>query len=410
LAGQVVADRRWLHRHPELGWAEVQTTAFAAQRLRSLGYSVTDGRSFLADTPRLGLPSNARPEVGLVAETVGATDGPLVALRVDIDALPIREADVSHRPMAEGFASENIGVMHACGHDGHLAMGLAVASIVQTHRHRLKGRFRLIAQPAEEGTRGARAVTEAGWVNDVDVLLAFHIWMSVPSNTIAVGTSGFLATRKYRVQFSGRRAHAGKEPENGRNALVAACQAVLGLQSLAQSSQAGVRLNVGSLQAGEALNVIPAAADFGFEVRALEEGILHSLSARAERLVSMTAEAHEVVATITTVGEATGWENSKEIVRWATQVNDAVGAFDARLDDFVFGASEDATILANAVSKNGGQAGYFVFGADLAAEHHTPQFDFDESVLVKGAAFLAAAVVGLLTTIASEANCGPGAN
>lgn len=346
--------------------------------------------------PRLGLPDGARPEVGLVAQIDCAAPGPLVALRVDIDALPIHEASSSHRPATEDFSSVNPGVMHACGHDGHLAIGLAVAEIVAGLRDRLDGQFRLVAQPAEEGTRGARAVEQAGWLNDIDVFLAFHIGMGVPSDTIAVGTTGFLATRKYRVGLRGQRAHAGKEPENGRNALLAACQAVLGLQSLAQSSLPGVRLNVGTFQAGEALNVIPSLAEFAFEIRALDNTALESLASRAERLVTMTAAAHDVEPTVTIIGEATGWENPIEIVRWATEVNDACGAFGRRLDRFDFGASEDATILANSVSSRGGKAGYFVFGADLAGNHHTPQFDFDESVLTKGAAFLGAAVVGVL--------------
>jgi aminobenzoyl-glutamate utilization protein A len=396
LRESVVADRRVLHSHPELGWCETETTRFAAERLRSLGYSVRTGDAFLGDAPRLGLPEGAPGNTGLVAELSGTSEGPVVILRVDIDALPITEADRDHRPATDGWSSRNPGVMHACGHDGHLAIGLAVAEVVASFTGRLHGKFRLIAQPAEEGTRGARAVLDAGWVADADLMLAFHIGLGVPSGTLAVGVSDFLATRKYRVVFDGRGAHAGIEPETGRNALVAACQAVLGLQALAQSSRAGVRINVGTMTSGVALNVVPARAELGFELRASEQSVLEEIDRRARILVEMVAAAHEVNATVSLVGEAASWSNGARVVDWAQAAGQMTGAFQYIEKSHSFGASDDATLLLRAVAAQGGNAGYFILGANLASGHHTPTFDFDEGVLSAGGNFLSLLVCSAL--------------
>jgi aminobenzoyl-glutamate utilization protein A len=141
---------------------------------------------------------------------------------------------------------------------------------------------------------------------------------------------------------------------------------------------------------------VASLAEFSFEIRAHENAALEILASRAENLAAMTAAAHEVSSRIMVIGEAAGWANGGEIARWAADVNAATRAFRHRLDSFSFGASEDATILANAVTERGGKAGYFVFGSQLAGDHHTPQFDFDESVLSKAAGFLAAGILGLL--------------
>ena len=280
--------------------------------------------------------------------------------------------------------------MHACAHDGHVAIGLAVAKLIASRAATLRGRFRLLFQPAEEGTRGAASVVAAGWLRDVDVLLGYHIGMGVPSGTVALGIRGFLATQKYKVRLTGRSAHAGIAPEQGRNALVGACQIVLGLQALAQSSRPGIRVNVGTIRSGDALNVIPAAAELGFELRAGAQADLEGLARRAQDAIGGIAQAYDLQHEIELVGEAADWTNPSEVAHWAGLVAEAVDVFPARLMDFNFGASEDATLMLRAVAAQGGFGGYFVLGSDLASPHHTPNFDFDEEVLWTGAAFMSA--------------------
>jgi aminobenzoyl-glutamate utilization protein A len=222
------------------------------------------------------------------------------------------------------------------------------------------------------------------------LLLAFHIGLGVPSGAVALGTSGFLATRKYRAVMTGRPAHAGQAPEQGRNALVAACQAVLGLHTLAQSSAPGVRVNVGTLRAGSALNVVAHHAEFGFELRAERQATLDELTLRALTLLDGIAAAHDIAVETLLCGEATDWANPTELTEWAHNVAVAGGIFAQHRLQHGFGASDDATLMMQAVAGQGGHAAYFVFGADLTSGHHTPTFDFDENVLVDGTALLTA--------------------
>jgi aminobenzoyl-glutamate utilization protein A len=388
----LAAERRRFHALAELGWRERQTTAAIAERLSALGYEVTVGREFLKDARLLGLePGAERPETGCAAELACAGVGPVVCLRIDIDALPIAEAAAPHRPMAEGWASATPGVMHACGHDGHVAIGLGVARVLgPLVAEKGAGRLRLLFQPAEEGVRGGRALVDAGWVQDADLLLGFHVGFGVPPGAVAVGVRGFLATEKLRIRVTGRAAHAGKAPERGRNALLGACQIALGLHALAQSSAPGLRVNVGRLEAGRALNIVAEHAELLVELRAERSDDLRDLSDRARRLVAGISQAGELGHSIELIGEAAEWSNPEPLASWAGEVARRSGAFDRVLDDHLFGASEDATLLARAVAQRGGLAGYFVLGARLSADHHTPEFDFDEEVLERGVLMLSA--------------------
>jgi len=259
----LVDTRRQYHQHPELGWREFETTRHIVASLQNDGYAVVAGRDMLGDVARLGLSGNlvsGEGDTGCIATLDSGRPGPVVCLRVDIDALPIREAKSDHRPAAEGFVSVNEAAMHACGHDGHIAIGLGVAKLVRPYLGEARGKLRILFQPAEEGGRGARAVVDAGWMADVDLLIAIHVGLGVPTGTVALGVDGFLATRKFAVTLTGSAAHAGKSPQDGRNALLAACQTALGLHSLAQSSAPDVRVNVGVMHAGRSLNIVPDEA------------------------------------------------------------------------------------------------------------------------------------------------------
>ena len=397
--GQLSADRRTFHKLAELGWQEQRTSQAIVRRLAELGYAVTAGDAFLKGARLLGWDgSTGTPGTGCVAELETGRPGPVVCVRVDIDALPIEEAAAPHRPTHEGWASETRGVMHACGHDGHIAIGLGLASVlapVMTSRG--AGRLRLVFQPAEEGVRGGRAVVDAGWMRDVDLLLGFHIGFGVPARTIAVGVRGFLATQKWRIRLIGRAAHAGKAPEQGRNALLAACQISLALHALAQSSAPGLRVNVGRLQAGRALNIVADKAELLVELRAEHSADLEDLVARARRLIEGMAAAAELQHSIELIGEATEWTNPPELGSFAEAVASSTRSFEHVRTDHVFGASEDATLLARAVADRGGLAGYFLLGADLKADHHTPDFDFDDEVLSRGVRMLSAVVASAMT-------------
>ncbi len=396
---RLIEDRRRFHANPELGWQEIETTAAIVENLVQSGYEVVSGRAFLGDVERLGLsadPIQGEGDTGCIAIFDTGRPGPTVCMRVDIDALPIAEAGGNHAPSAQGFASRRPGVMHACGHDGHAAIGLATARIVRPLLESGRGRLKLLFQPAEEGGRGGRAVADAGWMDDVDLFFAIHLGLGVPSDTAAFAVHGLLANARYDVHLKGRAAHAGKSPETGRSALLAASQISLGLHALAQSSRPGLRVNVGLLSAGTAVNIVPEEARLTFEMRAQDTEDLNALDIRCRDFVEATARAHGVECSLSPGGGADAYSNPAEIAAWAAGVNTATGAFTAVLPDLFFGASEDAGTLARRVAGRGGQGGVFVLGADLACDHHMPGFDFDESALARSALLCAGLIAAAM--------------
>lgn len=258
VAARAVATRRDLHRFPELGMIEFRTASIVAERLAALGLDVKLGREVMDSASRMGmppeavldraykdaeaagapakfLPAFAGGHTGVVATLKGAAPGPTIALRVDMDALPIMENDTqAHLPAREGFVSSRPGVMHACAHDGHTAIGLAVAEVLAGAKDKLRGTVKFIFQPGEEGGRGALPMVNAGVVDDVDYFIAIHLGTGVPSRTFRPAVRGHLASAKLDVTFRGRAAHAGGRPEEGRNALLAASSAVVGLYGIAR--------------------------------------------------------------------------------------------------------------------------------------------------------------------------------
>lgn len=218
LAPKLSHWRRDFHHYAESGWVEFRTATLVAEELHQLGYSLALGREVVNESSRMGLPDEftlqreferARQQgalaqwiaafeggfTGIVATLDTGRPGPVMAFRVDMDALDLsEEQDVSHRPYRDGFASCNAGMMHACGHDGHTAIGLGLAHTLKQFESGLHGVIKLIFQPAEEGTRGARAMVDAGVVDDVDYFTAVHIGTGVPAGTVVCGSDNFMAT------------------------------------------------------------------------------------------------------------------------------------------------------------------------------------------------------------------------
>ena len=404
---RLTAIRRDLHRHPEVGWTEYRTTHKIARELEDLGYDLAVGRDALKSEARLGVPDpealvrhgrRAReagvPEdclelmegghTGLVARLDTGRRGPHVALRFDIDALPVHEADSDdHRPAALGFRSESEGVMHACGHDGHAAIGLGVAAFLRRFEDDLGGKFSLLFQPSEEGSRGAAAMVERGWLEDADFFLAGHLGTSVGElGIVAATTSGFLPTTKFDVRFAGRAAHAGGEPQEGRNALLAAATAALHLHAIPRHGDGETRINVGTLDAGTGRNVVPDRATMQIETRGATEELDAYVAAEARRIVDASAAMHGVEAEVEVVGRGLGAtcdEAWKNIVAEACEGADHV---ERVMPEASIGGSEDATVMMGRVQKRGGKATYMVFGSPLAAGHHNPAFDWEEDALL----------------------------
>lgn len=414
-------DRRIFHAHPELGWQEYWTASKIVQTLLRSGIETRWGREVLGDAQRLGLPTAAQAaaseqravDLGADIEIVksmrgGLTavvgrvptgrPGPVLVLRFDIDGLPITESGGDdHRPRAEGFQSKNEGCMHACAHDAHIAIGLAIARLASRYSEHLRGELRLIFQPAEEGVRGASALVEAGEVDDATHFIATHLGLNGgPTGEVICGATEFFATEKYEVSFSGREAHAAASPEQGRNALLAAATATMNIHGLGSFSGAHTRVNVGCLEAGTSSNVVAGQARLLAEVRATTPEAESWQRKRFTEIVAGSAAVHGCDWGITTTGRAAAQNSDSELAEILKRAaGQSPSVKHARLHG-AFGASDDATEYMKSVASSGGLATYLVVGASHVSDHHTADFDIDEAALPIAVELLMNAVYQIL--------------
>lgn len=417
LKQQLIAWRRDFHRHPEQGFLEMRTASIVADELARLGYRLRMGREVMDSRAIMGKPdaqttaahaawAQANGAVAtyldalqdgytaVVADWDSGKPGPTTALRVDMDALPIHESDAAeHRPQALGFRSQNPGSMHACGHDGHTAIGLAVATLLAENRAALCGKIRLIFQPAEEGVRGAKSLVEAGVVDDVDNFIAIHLGIGVPQGSFLAAANGFLATTKLDVHFHGTAAHAGGNPEAGKNALLAAATAALNIHAIARHSEGASRINVGELHAGSGRNIIAAHASMKIETRGATAAVNDHIEAEVRRIIAAAAQMYDVAAEITLAGQAIHCRPSPQLAATLAAIAENTPGIDhVELEDTAALGSEDATYYMQRVQENGGQATYSIIGTELAAGHHHERFDINEDSLITGTELLYRAI------------------
>jgi aminobenzoyl-glutamate utilization protein A len=397
---ELVKLRRSFHQCAESGWLEFETTIKIISYLKELGLEVKYGKAIhgnrqgiatqvemdrhKTNIEYLKLDFDAEEIVQGYTGAVGILDtkvpGPTIALRFDIDANDIIEAEEEHRPARDGFASKNSGMMHACGHDGHIAIGLVTAKDIVSRQKDLKGKIIFIFQPAEEGVRGAKSIVQSGILENVDYILSGHIGFMGRENEIICGVGGFLATNKLDVYFHGQSAHAGAYPELGRNALLAGANCTINLHTLTQYSGGMSRINVGTLHGGTARNAVPSEAKLELETRGENQEINRDLRRRAEEVIEASAKMYGVSCEVVEVGSAPAYKYVKnEFTDHVLELLKTQG-FNVNEDAFM-GASEDITYMFDEVEKSEGKALYLIFGTKLSAPHHHPSFDFSEEVL-----------------------------
>lgn len=373
--------RRWrrdFHRHPELGFQEVRTAGIVAGELQSLGLEVTTGIA----------------ETGVIGVLEGASPGRTVLLRFDMDALPIQEAT------GAPYASETDGVMHACGHDGHTAIGLTVARMLQESQADLAGTFKFVFQPAEEGLGGARRMVAEGALDDPrpDLALAAHLWNYEPVGWLGVTAGPLMAASDFfTVQVTGRGGHAAR-PERARDPVVAAAHLITALQSVVSRNVSPLEaavLSVASVHAGETHNVIPDTVTL--------QGTLRTF------LPEVRATALDrVTALVEGLPQALGCQGSVEFHDGTPAVvNDSTLA--AKIQDLTRRLFPEATLetgLRTTVSEDMSfftqsiPGCYLLVGSadpdrGLHHDHHHPKFDFDEAALPRAASVLAEAAAAL---------------
>lgn len=416
---ELIALRRQFHQYPEIGWLEFYTTGTILQYLKKYDIPFFYGKDVVNAKYLLGreeekipnaceracelgieeeLLQNMEGITGAVAVIKGKKKGKVIVLRFDIDGLcQVETTALDHEPQKEGFASKNVGCMHACGHDGHIAMGLILARILYENREKWNGEIRIIFQPAEEEVRGAKSFAKGCMINGVDYFLSGHLGLDNKSKELVLGTYGFLATTKMDVRFIGESAHAGASPECGKNALLCACHAVMSLQTLCQDSRGVSRINVGVIQAGTARNVIAKEATIQMEIRGETGKIERDLYEKVIHCIKGCCMIYGCEYEIEIKGQAPDATSDQEFVNkakqalckanlWSEEVNKQCtkSPIETLYETKTFKASEDVTYFMTEVQKQKGQALYLGIGANTKAPHHSASFDFDEFSLCLG--------------------------
>ncbi len=377
--------RRDFHMHPELGFHEIRTAGIVAKELISLNLEVSTG---IAKT-------------GVVALLEGAKPGPTVLVRFDMDALPVSEET------GASYASTNPGTMHACGHDGHTAIGLTVAKMLHAQRDELAGRVKFIFQPAEEGTCGEEIGGNEMMIREgvlegpkPDLALALHLWNEKPLGWVGIASGPVMAgAEELKITVIGKGGHAAI-PHHAIDPVLAASQIVTALQSITARNVAPLQsavVSVTMIHAGETFNVIPPEAKMEGTIRTFDLSVREKVLQRFEEIVHGVAEAMGCSTEVNVKRLTPALINADEIAQ-RVQESARLTLPKAEIDTsgyLTMGAEDIAFTLEKVPG-----CFFFVGSANdekgLNYGHHHPKFDFDENALSHAAALMAGAVADLL--------------
>jgi len=379
LEEKVIKFRRDFHAHPELSWKEERTSKVIEQVLKELGFK----------NVRRGFDGTGS---GVIGDIAGRKEVPMIALRADIDALPIEEeADVPWR-------SINKGVMHACGHDAHAAILLGVAHMLALLKDKLPCKVRLIFQPAEEsGVRsGARQLIEEGALDGVEAIWGLHVWSSLPAGKIGYRSGPTMASADiWEVEIKGKGGH-GSRPHEAIDPTIAAASIVLSLQTIISREldpQETAVLSIGRLESGSAPNVIPEKALIQGNIRTTNSIVRDELPGSIERIAKGIGSALrcEVKTNFIPVYPVT--VNDPDMVETLKKVASAMFGDQSLTEMPIVMGSEDFSFYQQKVPG----VIFFLGMADSQkgtdAEHHNPTFKTNDEVLKKGVALLTALVM-----------------
>jgi amidohydrolase len=385
LQSQVVAWRRDFHEHPELGNREVRTSGIVADYLRSLGLEVKTG---IATT-------------GVVGILKGGKSGPVIALRSDMDALPVTER--TPVPFASKvkttYKGDEVGVMHACGHDSHMAMLMGVAKILSSIKSELHGTVKFIFQPAEEGVPtgevgGAEEMVKEGVMENpkVDVIFGMHIFSFMPVGTITYHFGGAMAgVNDMKIVVTGKSSH-GSQPWSGVDPIVVSAQIINNLQTIVSRNvnltQNPAVVTIGAIKGGNRSNIIPEKVEMLGTLRTFSAKDEQLLIARVKQIVTKTAEAEGATADVMIPYESRYpvTYNNPQLTAQMLPTLQAVAGADNLIAGPALTGSEDFSFFANKAP------GLFIFlggmpkGGDAATVpvNHSPDFFIDESAFSLG--------------------------
>src|SRR4030042_1816280 len=356
--------RRDFHQHPEIGFKEYRTANIVAKEISEMGLEVKTGVG----------------KTGVVAILEGNTTGPVFLLRFDMDALPSLEETGAE------YTSINHGVMHACGHDGHVAIGLTVARILNMHRDDFKGTIKLVFQPAEEGLGGAEQMIADGILQNPkpDIALGLHIWNEKPVEWIGIVPGTVMAAADtFTVKIIGKGGH-GAVPNLCNDPILAAAQVINMLQGIVSRNVSPVKsavVTVASIRGGEAFNVIPSEVEMKGTIRTFEPIIREMVINRFHQIVVNVSAALDCKSDIEIRSITPAVVNHPDITNRVQLVAGNLLANDQLNFNYVTMGSEDMAFIMQEIP-----GCFFFIGCankeeKLDASHHHPQFNFDESIL-----------------------------
>lgn len=397
LESKVIAWRRDFHEHPELSNREFRTSKKVAQHLRKLGLKVTTG---VAHT-------------GVVAVLEGARPGPVIALRADMDALPVVERTglpYASRERSE-YEGREVGVMHACGHDNHIAILMGAAEILSGLQSELPGTIKFIFQPAEEGAPkgedgGAALMIREGVLDapKVEAIFGLHISQGESAGRVAYRARGAMASaQRFDITIQGRQTH-GAQPWGGVDPIVVGAQIVNALQTIVSRqidiTEAPAVVSVGSFQAGIRNNIIPDRAELSGTIRTFDPAVKLAIHNKIRRIVESTAAAMGASATVEIDPGVGVTFNDPELTARMAPTLERVYGVDAVAESALVTGAEDFAFYQEAVP------GLFFFigarpptvPAEQAIPNHSPLFYVDESALLPGVRAMASLAVDYLVS------------
>jgi amidohydrolase len=374
LREQLITWRRDFHMHPELAFEEVRTAGIVAEELRQLGLEVQTGVG----------------KTGVVGILEGAHDGPTVLVRADMDALPVRE------DTGLPFASKTEGKMHACGHDGHVAVALATARMLAENRERMHGRIKFVFQPAEEIAHGATAMIADGVMENPrpDVSLGLHLWNSLPFGTIGMREGPMMAGASvFTIHIHGKGGHAAS-PHQTHDPVLCAAHLITQLQSVVSRNVPPLEsavVSVTMVHAGTADNVIPETVELRGTVRTFRREVRDQVVQRMNDLIELTCRAMQCSSSWSIEHVTEPVVNHPEPTAKMRAIFTKMAGV-MQIDEGVatMGAEDMGYFMQNVPGV------YFFVGAanpevSTYYGHHHPRFTITEEALPLGAALLAAA-------------------
>ena len=373
LQPQLVEWRRVLHQHPELGFKEHLTAELITQKLTQWGIPHQTG---VAQTGIVAVVTGNQP--------TGSQPGRTLAIRADMDALPIQEEN------QVPYRSQHDGKMHACGHDGHTAIALGTAYYLSQHPESFTGTVKFIFQPAEEGPGGAKPMIEAGVLKNpqVDAIIGLHLWNNLPLGTVGVREGALMAAVElFQCTIQGKGGH-GAMPHQTIDSIVVGAQIVTALQTIVSRNvdplKAGV-VTVGEFHAGRAHNVIADTAEMSGTVRYFDPGLDGFFKARVEQIIAGVCQSQDASYSLDYWSLYPPVLNDRAIAQLVRSVAETVVETPAGVvPDCQTMGGEDMSFFLQEVP-----GCYFFLGSanpdrGLAFPHHHPRFDFDETALGMG--------------------------